>query len=391
MPKRANSTVASHIKEKVMAVSYFMRQNNARSNTAKLIALYVFGIFAVPLVLLLLWFILEHTGETPAHPLTGKDYINGYLGMVLVCAVPVLLASFYYYHKYSGDGSKTAIALGAHHIDDFEPDFKLTQYKNVVEELCVASGLPMPQIFVLEDPTINAFAAGSSPEKAAVCVNTGTLDKLTRRELQGVLAHEFSHIANRDTKINITICALMGGFGIVTTIGYVLFRMAGRCNSRNSKNNPAAAFLIAGLAAIILGWLWSLISHLIQAAVSRQREFLADATAVQYLKDDSIACALEKIRDQAVLSFKNSPLKDASSCAHMCFTEIRGINKTGLFDSHPNLNARITAARDMSYTIEKNYDPLSEENMKKEQETKEREEREAMEKAKAEAMNDSGQ
>lgn len=333
--------------------SYFVRQNQARFNTTKLIFLYILGILLVPILFAFIYFLFtkDQYANIPNQDI-WKTYLSTYGWTTLLTSIPVFLGSLYYYNAYSQPGDKIARSLGAHNINEYEENENLIKLNNVVEELSIASGYPKPQIFVLDDPSINAFAAGNSKKNAVICVNTGTLDNLDREELSGVLAHEFSHLVNEDTKINIRISSLIGGFGVLTVIGQILIRAASSSSrSSRSKNNGTAGILLIGLVVILLGLCWSWYSKIIAAAVSRQREFLADATAVSYTRDDSIACALEKIRRQAIDHIKSSLSKEQySNCNHMFFS---GINETGLLDSHPNLDERIKRAREMSYTIDK--------------------------------------
>src|SRR5205085_2001576 len=203
---------------------------------------------------------------------------------------------------------------------------------NVVEEMAIASGVPVPQVYVMDgEPGINAFAAGHSASDAAISVTHGAMTMLTRDELQGVIAHEFSHLLNGDMKLNLRLMGLIFGILCLTVIGRILIRTRGR-------KNPLP---LLGLALIIVGWVGVLFGRLIQAAVSRQREFLADASAVQFTRNPSgLAGALKKIGGIAEGSALQS--HRAEEASHFFFAN--GL-KSGFFGfaTHPPLIERIRA------------------------------------------------
>src|SRR4051812_7989234 len=203
---------------------------------------------------------------------------------------------------------------------------------NIVEEMAIASGVPVPQVYVMDgEPGINAFAAGHSASDAAVSVTRGALTMLTRDELQGVIAHEFSHLLNGDMKLNLRLMGLIFGILCLTVIGRVLIRTSG-------KKNPLP---LLGLALIIIGWVGVLFGRLIQAAVSREREFLADASAVQFTRNPSgLAGALKKIGGLA----EGSQLQTnrAEEASHFFFANGLKSRFFG-FATHPPLIERIKA------------------------------------------------
>ena len=162
---------------------------------------------------------------------------------------------------------------------------------NVVEEMAIAAGIPVPQVYVLpEESGINAFAAGHTTSDAVVAVTSGAMRLLSRDELQGVIGHEFSHILNGDMRLNIRLMGIVFGILCLTIIGRVLLQVRGR-SSRDRNPLP-----LLGLALIAIGWIGVFFGRLIQAAVSRQREFLADASAVQFTRNpEGLAGALKKI------------------------------------------------------------------------------------------------
>lgn len=333
-----------------MVQSYFIHQTQAKSNTTKLVLAYAIGLFVVPLLINFLVMLgLFTDGQKTAD---AMSHLQLYLITIVFCSIPTLCGSLIFYFKYSGAGYKIAESLGAHPIDDYEDNFNLTQLRNVVDEISFASGIPAPKIYILEDPTINAFAAGNTIQNSIICVNTGTLDNLKRDELSGVIAHEFSHIVNRDVNINLKIGMLIAGFSALTIVGYSILRLLGGTSSSSSRHSngrnggSATAYILAvGVTLLVLGYLWKFYSMIISAAVSRQREYLADATAVSYTRDDSIVRALIKIKT----STKKSTIAKShqETFNHLFFSSEK---KKSIFDSHPPLEERIKRASEMSFS-----------------------------------------
>ena len=221
---------------------------------------------------------------------------------------------------------------------------------NVVEEMALASGLPVPPVFMMDrEQGINAFAAGYQPEDAVIGVTRGCVEQLSRDELQGVIAHEFSHILNGDMRLNIRLIGIVHGILLVGLIGYYTLRIAAASGGRRSSNNKGGgglAFLGLGLGLMAIGFIGTLIGNLIKAAVSRQREFLADASAVQFTRDpNGIAGALKKIG--GLNTGSKVTVAKAAEASHMFFAE--GVSE--LFATHPPLAKRI-ARIDMFWQAE---------------------------------------
>jgi Zn-dependent protease with chaperone function len=258
------------------------------------------------------------------------------------------LASLYKWHQFSGGGSAVAESVGGRRVDPHTTDLAERRLLNVVEEMALASGIVMPGVFILDDePAINAFAAGLTTSDAVVAVTRGTLEKLTRDELQGVVAHEFSHILNGDMRLNLRLTSLIFGILVLGLIGRGIISSLGRtrvASSRNSKNSGGliAAIGAAGLGLLVIGYVGYFFGRLIQAAVSRQREFLADAAAVQFTRNPAgIGGALKKIAGYAM----GSSLAHAKSAAIGHFFFAQGFRSTfgGLWATHPPLEVRIRA------------------------------------------------
>ena len=212
---------------------------------------------------------------------------------------------------------------------------------NVVQEMSLASGVPVPRIFILENENcINAFAAGTRPNRAAIAVSRGALDKLSRDELQAVVGHEYSHILNGDMRLNIRLVGWIFGLVVISIFGEILLRSAAwqSRGRRSEKGNPAAILMGIGLALLVIGFVSRIFAQLIQAAISRSRERLADASATQFTRNPTaLANALARIGGDALGGKMESPR--AGEFAHLFFAN--GVN--ALFATHPPLEERIRA------------------------------------------------
>jgi Zn-dependent protease with chaperone function len=237
-----------------------------------------------------------------------------------------------------GGGAKVASQLGGVRVPENTTDPQLRRLRNVVEEVALASGVPVPQVYVLKhEAGINAFAAGWSPADAAVAVTRGALERLNRNELQGVIAHEFSHVVNGDMRLNIRLIGLLYGILVLGIIGRVLLRTGGRRRGSRGGSNPLP---LIGLAMFVAGYIGVLVGRLIKASIARQREYLADASAVQFTRQTSgLAGALMKIAGLP----ESSTVADAKAeeVGHMLFGSAS--RRRSLFDSHPPLVERIRA------------------------------------------------
>ena len=267
-------------------------------------------------------------------------------GLLVSASVITLLliggGSLYKMVALSGGGADVARSVGAVPVGSDTTDPARKRLVNVVEEMAIAAGIPVPAIFVMEgEPGINAFAAGYSPSDAAIAVTQGTLDVLNRDELQGVIAHEFSHIFNGDMRLNLRLTGLLHGILLIALVGRGMMRVSSRGDGKG------AAFLVStGFAMFVVGFIGVLCARIIKAAVSRSREFLADASAVQFTRNPSgIGGALKKIAagDGSVLA-----RTEAEEVSHMLFAT--GISYTSLMATHPPIEDRIRA-------IEPRFDP----------------------------------
>ena len=266
--------------------------------------------------------------------------LSHYPVVVVVTSIAVLgtigISSLVRTVSLSAGGSKVAEQLGGTRVGADTTDPLRRRLRNVVEEMAIASGVPVPQIYVLErEAGINAFAAGYSPANAAITVTRGALVNLNRDELQGVIAHEFSHVLNGDMRLSTRLIGLLFGLTVIAMIARLVLRHGPRSGGRKGGGGVAVIYL-AALVVLALGWIGLFFGRLIQAAVSRNRESLADASAVQFTRDpQGLRGALVKIGALGIGSrFSDA---DAEEVAHLLFAE--GIQRA--FATHPPLIERI--------------------------------------------------
>jgi Zn-dependent protease with chaperone function len=314
-------------------MDFFEAQETARSRSRTLVLLYVAAIVGIIAAVYI-------AATLPLAMYTGQPMrfqpdvlLWSVLGVGLIVGVGSITKT----SQLRKGGSVVAEMLGGRRVrpDTTDPDER--RLLNVVEEMSIASGTPVPDVFVLDhEEGINAFAAGFGLHDAAVAVTRGTLRQLDRDELQGVIAHEFSHILNGDMRLNIRLIGLLHGILLLAIIGRGLLYVRGGGRGRDG----AAQIALIGLVLLIVGYIGVLFGRLIQAAVSRQREYLADAAAVQFTRNpDGIAGALKKIGGYE----EGARVRDhhAEEVGHMFFARgVRG-SLSGLFATHPPLEERI--------------------------------------------------
>jgi len=269
------------------------------------------------------------------------------LGVSAVTLLVVGAASLFKWSQLRDGGAAVATQVGGRRIDPHTTDLHERRLLNVVEEMAIASGVPVPAVYVLdEEDGINAFAAGLTTADAVVAVTRGTLQKLNRDELQGVIGHEFSHILNGDMRLNVRLTAILFGILVLGLVGRGILRSLGRGRIRSGsgkgKGGGLALVVAAGLALLIIGYVGYFFGRLIQAAVSRQREFLADASAVQFTRNPlGLTGALKKIGGYALgSSIENH---EASQFSHFFFAQGFRSAFDGLWATHPPLDERIRA------------------------------------------------
>jgi len=269
-------------------MNFFDAQDQARRATRWLVVVYIVStLLIVAGVTTVFAAVLYQSGVAPSPSVLAIA--------ALLTTLVIVGSSIYKTTLLSGGGGKVAEQMGGTLVPADTSDPLRQRLRNVVEEMSIASGVPVPDIYVLEKENgINAFAAGFSPGDAAVAVTRGTLELLDRDELQGVIAHEFSHILNGDMRLNIRMMGVLFGIMVVGLIGRMILRGGRHSGVSARRSGNASGALIVGLGLTLLGWIGVFFSRIIKAAVSRQREYLADASAVQFTRQtDGIASALK--------------------------------------------------------------------------------------------------
>lgn len=307
-------------------MNFFEHQANARRASARLVFLFALAVLGIVIAVdLAAWLVV------PSWRMLA--FTSG------VTLTVILFGSLYRIASLGGGGESVAQQMGGTLVRADTTDLSLRRLRNVVEEIAIASGVPVPKLYVLEDEAgINAFAAGFSTSDAVVAVTRGALDRLNRDELQGVIAHEFSHILNGDMRLNVRLIGVLFGILMIGLIGRKVL-LYGRFGGGRNKN--AGALLIAALVAMVVGYIGLFFGRMIKAGVSRSRERLADASAVQFTRQTAgLAGALKKIAGLEEGS-RLSQRGDAEEVSHMLFGE--GLGFSGLFATHPPLLERIRA------------------------------------------------
>lgn len=316
-------------------MDFFAEQSRSRGKTTQLVILFIIAVAGIVLsvytVIVMAFGFFSSQGTSPSTRALHWFNWDLFLAISIITVLVIAIGSIFKIIALGKGGSYVAESLGGRLINRGTTNTDERKLLNVVEEMAIASGIPVPQVYVLEgEEGINAFAAGYTTNDAIVAVTRGCMTSLTRDELQGVIAHEFSHIFNGDMRLNIRIIGLLSGILIIANIGYFIMR----AGSRSRKGGAQAA--IAGLGLLAIGYVGVFAGRIIQAAISRQREFLADASAVQFTRNPSgIAGALKKIGGFARGSKIKSPA--ASETCHMFFSSAINL----LFATHPSLTIRI--------------------------------------------------
>lgn len=316
-------------------MDFFHSQDVARHNTTKLVIFFTLAVVSMILLTnLLVMFVFGYlnTRSATPHPFDWQIFTlvgGGVIGLIV-------MGSLYKVMSLAGGGARIAELMNGQLIVDDSGDPDKQRILNVVEEMAIASGTPVPPVYLLDESAINAFAAGYSPSDAVIGVTRGAIQKLSRDELQGVIAHEFSHILNGDMRLNIRLMGILHGILLLGLIGYSILRFSPR--SRNSKGSGGV--MVLGLGLVVIGYAGTFFGNLIKAAVSRQREYLADAAAVQYTRNpEGIGGALMRIGAAETGGILDNPNSSEISHAFFC----QGVSS--MFDSmlatHPPLAHRI--------------------------------------------------
>jgi len=327
-------------------LNFFASQDKARRTTRRLVFAYILAtaliVLGVTLVVGIALFSFTDTGYGVATGTFIEQQAPVLIGTALLATLFILGATAFKTASLSSGGGRVAVDMGGTLVPPDVRDPLRRRLRNVVEEMAIASGMPVPDIYVLEQENgINAFAAGYTPGDAVIAVTRGTLELLDREELQGVIGHEFSHILNGDMRLNIRLMGVLFGILALGLIGRIILRSghhASIVSSRRGRGAPVV--LIIGLGLAILGGIGVFVARVIKASISRQREYLADASAVQFTRQTGgLASALKKIGGYQEGSYIQAA--DPEEVSHMLFGT--GSSLSSIFATHPPLTERIQA------------------------------------------------
>jgi Zn-dependent protease with chaperone function/uncharacterized tellurite resistance protein B-like protein len=320
-------------------MDFFESQNLARRNTRYLLLLFLLAVGSLVILTNLLVFAVVNFQDT-AHIATGQYYFSWKTFFAISCGVVLLvvLASLFRLMMLRKGGATIAELMDGELLVNAQGDLNKQKLLNVVEEMAIASGTPVPPVYLIQDPAINAFAAGYSPGDAVIGVTYGAMENLTRDQLQGVIAHEFSHILNGDMRLNIRLMGILYGILMLALIGRIIVQPG--YHGLRGRNKTHAGVLAFGAGLMIVGYLGQFFGNLIKAAVSRQREFLADASAVQFTRNpEGIADALKRIGGYKEGSILQHP--ESAELSHTFFSEGVSFSFASLMATHPPLAERI--------------------------------------------------
>lgn len=339
-------------------MDFFEAQEQARRNTGRLVVLLVLAVLClIAVTVLVVSAVIFVTGnvssEAPSmqpgaasQELSLQGLVDGLewqlvAGVAALVIAVVALGSLFKRLQLNAGGRAVAESLGGRLINVNTRDADERKILNVVEEMSIASGTPVPPVYVLEDESINAFAAGHKLEDAVIGVTRGSIQQLSRAELQGVVAHEFSHIMHGDMRLNMRLIAILHGILVIGLAGQsMLYSMRFRRLGGGRRDNSAMVVLALAVALMLIGYAGTFFGNLIKAAVSRQREYLADASAVQFTRyPESIGGALVKIGANQ----KGSQLESshAAEFSHMYFSQGVTMSFRRMMATHPPLEDRI--------------------------------------------------
>ncbi|NOZ86548.1 MAG: M48 family metallopeptidase [Deltaproteobacteria bacterium] len=322
-----------------MAMDFFAHEERARKNTKLMVLLMLLSVAAIIAAVYFVVVALFFYTKAPDQVfLWWKPKTALYVACGVVSLVTI--GSLYKTIQLGSDGGVVSRMMGGILVDPDTRDAGERRLLNVVQEMSIASGVPVPDVYILpEEQGINAFAAGLETSKATVTVTRGCIDNLTRDELQGVVAHEFSHILRGDMKINLRMIGILHGILLLGIVGYWLLRSSvfrGSSRGRNKGNQ----LVLLGIGLLVIGYVGVFFGKLIKAALSRQREFLADASAVQFTRNDwGLVGALKKIGGLSAGSRLSTP--NAEQASHMFFSNALSQAWFSAMATHPPLEERI--------------------------------------------------
>lgn len=323
-------------------MNFFEYQDKARSSTRLLVFLFICAIAAlIGLTTVLVVVTLGLVGAEGAPAASLFEHAQAapeiLVGVSILIVTIVFLGTLFRTLQLRGGGKAVAESLGGRLLNVHTRGADERKVLNVVEEMAIAAGVPVPQVYLLEDPAINAFAAGYAQHDAVIGITRGCIELLDRHELQGVVAHEFSHILNGDMRLNIKLMGWLYGITVIGLIGYHLMRSM-RYGIGSSRRRNGGGFVFLGIGLIVIGYGGTFFGNLIKAAVSRQREYLADASAVQFTRNlAGIGGALKKIAAHGAGS--RITAVDTHEISHMLFGPSSGF--ASWLATHPPIEQRI--------------------------------------------------
>lgn len=335
-------------------MNFFEHQDQAHKWTWRLTVLFLLAVVAIVVAVnMVVALILLFGTSSLDHSITASESVFSvvdkkfYIYTTIITVSLIAIGTLKRIWDLASGGKAVAELVGARRVQKFTEDPQERQLTNIIEEMAIASGVSVPGIYIMDDQrSINAFAAGYSPNTAIIAVTKGTMDNLSRDELQGVIAHEFSHILNGDMRLNIRMMGVLNGISIIGAIGRFLIsgNRRSRYRSNRSGSHGQGGLIFAGLALMIVGYMGVFFARLIKSAVSRQREYLADASAVQFTRNPiGIAGALTKIYLLPFRSFVSN--RHSEEMSHMFFGEGVTTHFFEFMATHPPLETRIKRIR----------------------------------------------
>jgi len=332
-------------------MNFFESQVQARKTTKVLVGYFI---LAIILILLAIWLVSlfafalmmlpENANNTALLPLM-KQHAWHMLGVSSMLTLGcILLCTIYRMSTLTSGGVAVAKLAGAEAVNMDTRDKLEQRFIHVVEEMSIASGIRIPKLYIMKNESvINAFVAGVKPQDTVMVVTQGALEKLNRQELQGVIGHEFSHIFNGDMLVSIRLIGFLAGILIIGQLGQVLLRTTAISRSGKRDGKSMLALLVLAIALTMIGYIGLFFGRLIKAAISRQRESLADACSVQYTRDPSgLIGALRKIDQNSKKAFLQETTH-AEEISHLCFSSALRVSLSGLLNTHPPIAQRIKA------------------------------------------------
>lgn len=332
-------------------MDFFTHQDQARKRTKQLVLLFLLSVVAIIILTNVLLAAVFYGSDYASAQKTSDvssliDYFSAtnFLYSALGITSFILIAALYKWIQLKGGGHQIAESLGGRLVNIDTDDFYQKRLLNIVEEMALASSMPVPSVYLLDNEIgINAFAAGYQSSDAVIGITKGALEKLSRKQLQGVVGHEFSHILNGDMRLNIRLIAILHGILCISLLGRFALDAGGHSrlhsSRRSSYNKDSAGFIIFGIGLVVIGYVGVFFGNIIKAAVSRQREYLADASAVQFTRDPSaVADALKVIGYSGIGSAIGHSKRDEMS--HLFFGSAL-FHNLKMFATHPPLDDRI--------------------------------------------------